>query len=405
MIYLDFGGIDLTYNPQHPFQNGQPYYGQPVPPAQQPSVQQYPVQQPVQQQPVQQPVRQYPAQQQPVPQYPVQQYAPQYLPPQLTPEEIRAQNYRRSLRRTVNGLGGLMLIFFGLQLILGVITTVITSLAGNSITDQSSPLFFLENGALSMIIFFVSALIYCFIKKVNFGEVFPFHKIGAGYLVKLCVIGLAFSLASNYVVDLLNNTFSLFGIENAGGNVDAGNAPNVFLYFLTVAVMPAFVEEFAFRGVVMGVLRPYSEGLAILVSSATFALMHGNFVQLPFTFCCGLVFAYIDIKADSLLPSIIVHFFNNGLSVLADILVTYNIASEEVVNMSYGIVFAVLAVLAFIFLKGIINKKENHYFDLKNGNDVIPFKTKVKTTASSPTLITFAAIMTLYCVLVLFIGV
>ena len=157
----------MTYNPQHPLQNGQPYYGQPVPPAQQPSVQQYPAQQypaqqyPAQQQPVQQPVQQYPAQQQHIPQYPVQQYAPQYLPPQLTPEEIRAQNYRRSLRRTVNGLGGLMLIFFGLQLNLGVITTRITSLAGNSITDQYSPLFFLENGALSMIIFFVSALIYC----------------------------------------------------------------------------------------------------------------------------------------------------------------------------------------------------------------------------------------------------
>ena len=338
-----------------------------------------------------------------MPQYPVQQYAPQYLPPRLTPEEIRAQNYRRSLRRTVNGLGGLMLVFSGLELIWSVITILIPYLTG-AVLDRSNPLSLLEDGALSMIIFFVSALIYCFIKKVNFGEVFPFHKIGAGYLVKLCVIGLAFSLASNYVVDLLNNTFSLFGIENAGGNVDAGNAPNVFLYFLTVAVMPAFVEEFAFRGVVMGTLRPYSEGLAILISSATFALMHGNFVQLPFTFCCGLVFAYIDIKADSLLPSIIVHFFNNGLSVLADILVTYNIASEEAVNMSYGIVFAVLAVLAFIFLKGIINKKENHYFDLKNGNDVIPFKTKVKTAASSPTLITFAAIMTHCCVLVLFFG-
>lgn len=381
----------VQYQPQQPYQGGQPYYGQP---------QQYPVQQPVQQTPVQQ----YPAPQYPVQQYPVQQYPIRQYEPQMTPEEQRQYDYRRKLRRAVNGLGALMIIFFGLEIILGIIVTLVTYFVNGVEPTESNPLFLLENGMLSMVIFFVSGLIYCLIKHVRFADIFPFDKIGAGYLTKLCVIGLTFSLASNYVVDLLNNTFSLFGVENTGGSIDAGSQPNVLLYFLTVAILPAFVEEFAFRGVVMGLLRPYSSGLAILVSSATFALMHGNFVQLPFTFCCGLVFAYIDIKTNSLLPSIIIHFLNNGLSVLADILISYGIVTEDVANIGYGVIFAITGILSFIFLKGIISKKGSDYFKLKNGDDVIPFKNKVKIAASSPTLIVFAAMMISYCVLSLFTG-
>ena len=369
----------MQYNPQQQ----QPMY--PAPP-------QYPPQ------PVQQgyPIQQYPRQNAPAPYYPPQ--------PQMTPEEYQQQSYKRSLRRAANGVGALMLIFFALELIISLVAEVILMAAGmeEELSDMSA-LFLLENGVVSSIVFFVSGLIYVLITKKRFSSLFPFDRIGGGYLAKLCVIGLAFSLMSNYVVDLVNNTFSLFGIENSGGSIDAGSNPNILIYFLTVAILPAFAEEFAFRGIVMGTLRPYSEGLAILISSAAFALMHGNFVQLPFTFCCGLVFAFIDIKTNSLLPSIIVHFLNNGLSVLADVLMSYEILSENMVNVMYGGIFCVTGILSFIFLKGIIKADDGSTFRLKGGNDIIPFKSKIKTAVSSPTLISFAVVMFLYCVVALIV--
>ncbi len=369
----------MQYNPQQPTYPAQPQY--PPQPRVQPYAQQgYPIQQ-------------YPQQNIP---------APFYQPPQLTPEEYHRQAYKRTLKRTANGIGTLMLIFFALELIISLVMEVILMAAGmeDELFDMSA-LFLLENGVVSSIIFFVSGLIYVLITKKRFSSLFPFDRIEGGCLAKLCVIGLAFSLMSNYVVDLVSNTFSLFGIENSGGSIDAGSNPNVLIYFLTVAVLPAFAEEFAFRGIVMGTLRPYSEGLAILVSSATFALMHGNFIQLPFTFCCGLVFAYIDIKTNSLLPSIIIHFLNNGLSVLADVLISYNILSESLANAMYGGIFCVTGILSFIFLKGIIKTDSGNTFRLKGGNDILPFKSKVKTVASSPTLISFTAVMVLYCIVAL----
>lgn len=339
---------------------------------------------------------QIPQNQTPQPQY-RPPYQPQYIPPQLTPEQL----YKKDLRRTANGLGGLLIIFFALELIVATGLEIPIMLSGlTSELTNESVLFLLLNGVVSMIIFFVAALIYCLIRRLSFSDLFPFERIGGGTLFKLCTIGFAFSLMSNYVVDLVNNTFGLFGIENSGGSVDVGSEPNVLLYFLTVAIMPALVEEFAFRGVVMGALRPYSEGLAIVVSSAAFALMHGNFVQLPFTFCCGLVFAYIDIKANSMLPSIIVHFLNNGLSVLADVLTSYHIVDDAGANLIYGAVFAVTGILAFIFLKGFAKNRPD-FFKLKDGSEHLPYKQKVETVASSPTMIIYTVFMLIYCMIVL----
>lgn len=348
-------------------------------------------------------VQYYPQQPYSAPQYPVQPYPPQRYVQPMTEEEYRQKNYRRLLRRTANSVGALMLVFFGLEIILSVLILLISGDVGNDIAETATNTYFLlENGVLSVLIFFAGGLVYCLIRRVRFAELFPFEKTGGAMLMKLSVIGLTFSLISNYVVDMINNTFGLFGVENKGGTFDTGSEPNVLLYFLTVAILPALVEEFAFRGIVMGMMRPYSEGLAILVSSATFALMHGNFVQMPFTFCCGMVFAFIDIKANSLLPSIIIHFLNNALSVLYDILTSYNILTENEANIAYAVIFLVTAILSFVFIKGLVNRDDGSLFTLKNGDSGILFKNKVKTVASSPTLIVFAVLMGLYSCMILF---
>ena len=321
--------------------------------------------------------------------------------PFYTQQQYEADLYKRSLKKTANGLGALLLVFFGLEIVIAVIADVVLLLTGT--VDkllETDMLYLLENGMIFSLIFFVTGLIYCRIRRLNLGAVFPFQKIEGGMLARLCTVGIAFSLMSNYVVSLVNNTFGLFGLENNGGSFDTGSAPSVLIYFLTVAILPAFSEEFAFRGVMMGALRPYSEALALLVSSAAFALMHGNFVQLPFTFCCGLVFGYLDLKTNSLLPSIIVHFLNNGLSVLSDVLVSYDILNDYTANLCYGAIFLITGVLALIFIRTIVRTRPD-FFRLGGGNDRIPFKEKMKTVASSPSLISYAAVMLLYCIYVM----
>lgn len=322
------------------------------------------------------------------------------MQPQMTPEEQQEQLYKFSLRRTADSLGALLMIFFGVELIIASIVELFLIVAGmESELHYTSELYLLLNGMINSLIFILAGLIFCLIRRVRFAAIFPFDKIKGTLLTQLCVIGLSFSLMSNYAVSLISSTFGLFGVENSGGSFNVGSEPNVLIYFLTVAILPAFAEEFAFRGIIMGTLRPHSEALAILVSSAAFGLMHGNFVQLPFAFCCGLVFAYMDIKTNSLLPSIIVHFFNNGLSVLFDILVSYQIINNNTANLCYGIIFLITGILSFIFIMRIVKSNDSGFFRLEGGNDFAPFKSKIKTVSSSPALITFAVVMVLHCIL------
>ncbi len=324
--------------------------------------------------------------------------------PAITEDTLRryeAERYRTSLRRTSNGLGFMLIAFIGMNLLLSIMIVIMSlTVREMGMSSEDSIIDLLSNGMVSSLTFFVVGLFYCLFAKRSLAEILPFEKIGAAKLAKLCVIGIAFNLFSNSAVDLVSGAFSLVGIENKGGTIDLGSTPDSLLMILTVAILPAFVEEFAFRGVVMGTLRPYSEGAAILISSATFALMHGNFVQMPFTFCCGLVFAYMDIKCNSLLPSVIVHFLNNGLSVAADLLIAHGIMSELVVNLLYGVIFIVTGILAFIFIKGFIKDKE--MFTLDKGSDIIPFKKKITTICSSPTMIIFTVIMVLLSIMTLF---
>lgn len=321
-------------------------------------------------------------------------------------EDYQQYYYRKDLRRTANGLGLMLVTIFVLEMGVDMIILLwaqakpfeFSMLFGTSDTPSM-----LLNGAVSAVLFFVVAALYVLLEKRSFGALFPFDKIGGKKLMMLCTIGITISLMCNLAPEMLSGVFGLFGISNHGGDIDisgTGDAPSVLMYYLTVAIMPAFTEEFAFRGVILGSLRKYSDGLALVVSSAMFALMHGNFVQIPFTFCCGLMFGLLMIKTNSMLPGMIVHFLNNGLSVTFDLLYQYDVMSLNLVNLCYGVIIVITGVFALIFLRKL-SKEDEGFFKVERSDEVIPYREKVKTAAGSPTIITFSVMMLLSAVFTL----
>ncbi|MBE6547241.1 MAG: CPBP family intramembrane metalloprotease [Ruminococcaceae bacterium] len=95
----------------------------------------------------------------------------------------------------------------------------------------------------------------------------------------------------------------------------------MLLLFLSTAVVPALVEEILFRGVVMTALLPFGGTVAIFGSALLFALMHGNILQFFYTALMGVVLGYVYFRTRSIWCGVLIHFFNNALSVLQQILV------------------------------------------------------------------------------------
>lgn len=90
------------------------------------------------------------------------------------------------------------------------------------------------------------------------------------------------------------------------------------LGIISIVVMAPLVEELLFRGAIQGHLMrkwkmPY---LGIVVSSLIFGVVHGNPAQIPFAFVVGMALGWMYYLTGSLIPGILMHFINNGSSVL-----------------------------------------------------------------------------------------
>lgn len=165
--------------------------------------------------------------------------------------------------------------------------------------------------------------------------------------VLLVLAGLGMCFIGNIIDSVIINFFGGLGIEfysyrEAAAGVDAPSGITDFVVSaVRTAVVPALIEEFAFRGVVLGALRKYGDGFAIAMSALLFGLMHGNFTQVPFAIIAGTALGFICVVTGSIWPSVILHFCNNFISVVYGVAVAAAGTRSVLVSsvITYGIIF------------------------------------------------------------------
>ncbi|MCG8459245.1 MAG: ABC transporter permease subunit [Holophagales bacterium] len=84
-----------------------------------------------------------------------------------------------------------------------------------------------------------------------------------------------------------------------------------------VALLPAVGEEAAFRGLLLhGLRQRMPAALAVIASSAVFALFHMNLFRLAPTAFLGMVLAVVTLATGSILPAVLWHALNNALALV-----------------------------------------------------------------------------------------
>ncbi len=278
---------------------------------------------------------------------------------------------KKELRRLGTLSGAAVMLFVAFQL-LSVFLLVIFKLDDEYYNDRN--LTYALGALISVFSIFVPFFTVWLClkdkKKIcfNFGK--PYDTKLMPYAVPIglmvCMIG---NFATNYISIFFEDAF---GIVFDSPDMQTPTSPlGMVAFFLQVAFVPAFVEEFAIRGVVMMPLRKYGNVFAIVVSSLIFGLMHGNVVQAVFAFIVGLGLGYLVITTGSMWTGVIIHFLNNLFSCVITLL--YDYLSEESVNLIYYI-----CVLAF-FVSGIICVI---VFKLRADKKQIPIKFKKPATAN-----------------------
>lgn len=97
----------------------------------------------------------------------------------------------------------------------------------------------------------------------------------------------------------------------------------IIVTFLVMAVVPALVEEFVFRGLMYHAYRQYSVPAGMILSALIFGLMHMNFNQMAYAAFLGLVFAIMVEATGSIRCSMFMHFLTNGTSVAINYAMQY----------------------------------------------------------------------------------
>ena len=144
---------------------------------------------------------------------------------------------------------------------------------------------------------------------------FGWRKTSPKYLLLALPLafGLLFSL--NWVNDLFVRLLSLLGYEAAASDLPSVAGGGFIGVLVVVALLPAILEETLLRGVVLDGIKDIGTVAACLLGGLVFSLFHQNPPQTVYQFICGAVFTLFAIRADSLVPAVIVHFLNNAIIV------------------------------------------------------------------------------------------
>lgn len=133
----------------------------------------------------------------------------------------------------------------------------------------------------------------------------------------LVVVGLffPFQYLNSYIVAFFETLFGVYE-ETSPLDTEAINLGQLLFEIVIVAGLPAFCEEFFFRGMVMRAFERISVVAAWLLSSVVFSLMHGNFSQFFYAFFGGLVMGAVTLQTNSFYAGALVHGGMNFLSVI-----------------------------------------------------------------------------------------
>ncbi len=223
--------------------------------------------------------------------------------------------------------------------------------------------------------------------RMKVKEVFPLSRRVPGKTLLLAALaGLSCCLVANAVTTGWCGVLEgIFGVVSEPGELPMDSAVSSrVMYFCIYAVLPALAEEIAFRGVVFGLLRPYGKVIAVVGSAFVFGIMHGNLLQIPFAFIGGLFFGYLLAETGSILPCVLLHFCNNGLSVLQMFLIR-DLPEAAAEHAAYGMLTLTL-VLGIVCLI-LLLKQNPRLFRMEEEPGVLSNKEKFRAVALNPAML------------------
>ncbi|AZV57503.1 type II CAAX endopeptidase family protein [Clostridium sp. AWRP] len=216
-----------------------------------------------------------------------------------------------------------------------------------SINDKSQLEMFMLNTIMALMILAVTTIIFYKLyiirsdKDLFLKEVYKKFTIRNIFYVTVAIVG--FEVISNNLVIFVLDPFSKILMPKSMLKSIGEIIQMPFIIYVCI-VGPA-MEEFVFRGVILGgLLKKYSVKKSIIVSTLLFGIVHLNGIQFINGFLLGVLLGYVYVKTKSIYLCMYSHvLFNSIAFVLAYVPHMYKIQNLiAVVSLTIlGIVFII----------------------------------------------------------------
>lgn len=260
----------------------------------------------------------------------------------------------------------------------GISTTKALRLVNDAFMGEVIQLF------VSVLMSLVPALILCraCLKKPSAVAAFGKPKCKIGLIVAMSV---GFCLFVSLLTNIAGSIFEQMGFHAPEVSIEMPEGIwGFFMSVLTVACVPALVEEFAMRGIVLGLFRRFGDGFAVLVSAFMFAIMHASVNQIPFAFFVGLALGLATVNTGSVWTAVLIHFFNNFISVAVEY--TGIFLGEDMQSYIYLAILASMLIILILCWTGL-TKMQPEYFRFKPAQTAASEKKKFIWFVFSPVVL------------------
>ena len=232
------------------------------------------------------------------------------------------------------------LVSIGIFVVTQIVVTAIFMIAGIAHGMDMNTAVNSTLGPALLISDLLVIIILLILKYCNFKELFK--TVPADVLL----ISVVFALCGMFAVDILSSAFNIPNNLEEQFKAMSGTVTG----FLGICIVGPVMEEIIMRRVILKEMEKATKSmwLGIIISSALFAIIHINPIQVVFAMPAGIFLGWLYCKTGSLLVPICIHILNNTIS-----FITMSVGAD--VEISLDSTLGVVLLIVFIIITVISN--------------------------------------------------
>jgi membrane protease YdiL (CAAX protease family) len=197
---------------------------------------------------------------------------------------------------------------------------------------------------------------------------------------------------TEFIADIFSNVFGTGGLRDVFADTMPATETQWFMMYMVVGITGPIIEEIIYRHMLLKPLRRLGDWQAVVITSLLFGAFHGNSTQFLYTAMAGVVMGIAAVKANSVMPAIWIHIFNNSYVIARSHLWELSEAGRIPLD-TFTLMSMYDMVLYGGFLAGIallVTKK----FELTDSNRHIPsWRERTRLAVCNPWIIVMSGVL------------